>query len=71
MFKLKATFKIEGKKPYETWVTRKGAAAIVEKLMFAFPNDEIDNIKIVAAAVDVFPDTQQAGEAKGAKDGNL
>lgn len=74
MFKIRIVWNpkneaVKDKPVFEGWYKRTEMAAVVEKAMFAYPNDEIKEIKITAASIDVFADTQHALEAKGKKDG--
>ena len=73
MFKIRIVWNTKNpavaEKPvFEGWYKRVEMAAVVERALFAYPNDEIKEIKITAASVDVFADTQKAQEAKGKKD---
>lgn len=74
MFKIRIVWNpknaaVNEKPVFEGWYKRTEMADVVAKAMFAYPNDEIKEIKITAASVDVFADSQKAQEAKGQKDG--
>lgn len=56
MYKIRVTYKIEGKKPFEGNFTRSALARTIDQILLAFPNNEIDTIKITSAVVDVFDD---------------
>lgn len=60
MYKIRVTYKIPNKKPFEGHFTRSALAITVDKILLAFPNDEIDTIKITSAVVDVFDDKKEA-----------
>lgn len=56
MYKLTVKYTIDGKKPYTGHFNRTALSKTIDQIMFAFPNNEIKEIRILPAVVDVFDD---------------
>lgn len=74
MFKIRIAFNkaVLAEKPaYEAFAKRTEVAKIIEKALYAYPNNEIKTISVSAAVVDVLlddPQDQTGLEATGKKD---